>query len=120
MNDCHVPRRDHASILGKPRSAEEDVVALPLTRLTARVYDGDMLLVDGRSLAIRVSAIVVRVEDLHLVPALKEHSAIAAILSFALDLRRSAPLDMKLAISESALRPDVPGVFDYGKCASSY
>src|SRR5688572_17457767 len=118
MNDCHVPRRGHGPVLGKPWSAEEDVVALPLARLTARVHNGDMLLVNGRSLAVRVSAIVVRVQDLHLVPALKEHSAIAAILSLALDLRRSTPLDVKLDVAESALRPDVPCVFCDGKCTS--
>src|SRR5687768_1100886 len=96
MKHCHVTPRDHAAILGKPWSAEAYVVALPLTRLAARVHVGDMLLVNGRSLAIRVSAIVVRVQNLNLVPALKEHSAIAAILSFTLDLRWSAPLDVEL------------------------
>jgi hypothetical protein len=47
---------------------------------------------------------------------LKKHSTVASFLSFAFDLCRSPPLDVKLAISESALRLDVAGGPDYGEC----
>lgn len=118
MKDCHGPWRDHGSIPGKAWSAKENVEALPFTGFTARVHYRDMLLVNARRLAVRISAIVVGIEDLNLVPSLKEHSAIAAILSFALDLRGRTPLDVKLAIAKSALRQDVPGISDYGKSVS--
>ena len=86
VNDRHVAWRYYGSVLGKARSAKENVVALPLTRLAARVDHRDVLLVDARSLAVRVSAIVIGIEHLNFVPSLKKHSAISALLAFAFDL----------------------------------
>ena len=115
MNDRHVTWCHHGPILGKAGSAEENVVALPLTWFAARVDERDVLLVNARGLAVRISRIVVRVQDLNLVPSLEKDSAIRATLSFAFDLCGSAPLDVKLAIAEGALRLDVPGRLDHGK-----
>src|SRR5687767_13769068 len=112
MEDRHVGRRQHSSIFGKARSAKDNVVALPLTRFAARVHERNMILVNARSLAIRISTIVIRVQNLNHVPSLKKNSAVAAILSFAFDLHRTAPLDVKLAIPEGAFRPEVAGRFN--------
>ncbi len=115
MNDRHVTWCHDGPILGKAGSAEENVVALPLTWFAARVDEWDVLLVNARSLAVRISGIVVRIQDLNLVPSLEKDPAIGATLSFAFDSCGSAPLDVKLAIAESALRLDVAGRLDYGE-----
>lgn len=85
MNDREVRRRHHLAVLIHAWSAKENVIALPLTWFAARVHHRDVLLVNARRLSIRVSAIVVRVEDLNLVVSLKKHSAVASLLSFAFD-----------------------------------
>lgn len=109
VKNRHGARRHHCPILGKARSAEKNVVALPLSRFAARVHERDVLLVNATSLAIRISAIVVRIQHLNFVAFLKKHSAVGSTLSVTFDSRRRAPFDVKLAIAENALRLDVAG-----------
>src|SRR5438477_10327781 len=104
MNDGEVRRRHDLAIFIHSRSAKENVIALPLTRFAARVHQRDMLFVNACRLSIRVSAIVVRVEDLNLVVSLKKYAAVPSLLSFAFDFCGSAPLDVKLTITKRALR----------------
>src|SRR5262249_31589192 len=96
----------------KTRSAIENVVALPLAGLAARVHKRDVLFVKARRLSVRIRDVVVRVEHLDLVAALQEHAAVAAALAFAFDLGRRAPFDMKLAIAETPPGLDVAGALD--------
>src|SRR5206468_10703315 len=109
MNHGEVRRRYHLAIPIHARSAKENVVALPLTWFATRVHQRDVLLVNARRLSIRESAIVVGVEDLNLIVSLKKYAAVAPLLSFAFDFCGSPPLDVKLTISESALRANVAG-----------
>ena len=74
-----------------------------------------MLLVNAGRLTVGVSGIVVGIEDLSLVTPLKEHTAVAAILSVAPDLRWSPPLNVKLAVAECTLGIEVAGDFDDGE-----
>ena len=114
VNDREVRRRHHLAILTHARCAEENVIALPLTRFAARVHKRNVLFVNACRLSIRVSPVVVRVQDLNLVVSLKKYSAVASLLSVAFDLCRSPPLDVKLTIAESALRLDIARAFHNG------
>src|SRR5205823_14877804 len=98
VNDREVRRRHHLAILIHARCAEENVIALPLTWFAARVHKRDVLFVNACRLSVRVSAIVVRVEDLNLVVSLKKDSTVPSLLSFPFDLCGSPPLDVKLTI----------------------
>jgi hypothetical protein len=54
---------------------------------------------------------------LNFISPLKKYAAVAPTLSLAFDLCRGTPLNVKLAIAESALRAYVAGSFDYSETA---
>src|SRR5215211_1813825 len=59
VNNGNGAWRHYRPILAKPQRSEEDVVRLPLARFSARVHERDVLLVNARSLAVRIRSIVV-------------------------------------------------------------
>ena len=80
VHDDHVTWCHHLPIVGKAGSAEENVVALPLAWLAARVHQRDVLLVNARRLTVRISSIDIGIQDLNFVPALKKYTAVATLL----------------------------------------
>src|SRR5205823_4657410 len=99
----------------KRRCRPDNVVALPFTRLSHRVHERRVLLVDARCLTIHVRLVVVRIEDLDLVACVagtgrgEKDAAVAAGLTRSRDALRDAPLEVELIVGEATLRLDVAG-----------
>lgn len=91
------------------RSVEDDVVSLPLARRARCVHERRILAIDGGGLAISVSFVLVRIEDLNFVNSHQEHTAIASFLAFPFWRNWLIKLDVQLAIAEWLLCVDVAG-----------
>src|SRR3954465_11031641 len=67
------------------RCLKDNVVGLPLARLARGIREWWPLAVNRSELSIRIRRIIPAVENLHLIAALQEDSAVAAILTGAAD-----------------------------------
>ena len=91
---------------------EDDVVCLPHAGGTARVDERRVLRVDRRRDAVRIVALdlgirirIVRVEDLDLIHAHRDHARIAAELAvLARILKRAEPFDVELRVAKRLAR----------------
>src|SRR5512134_298326 len=82
----------------EPWRDPHDVVPLPLTRLSAGIDERRVLAVDRGGGAIRIGRVLVPVEDLNLIEAHQQHTAIAPTLALSRDRRRGGPLDVELTV----------------------
>src|SRR6266481_5955022 len=99
--DARGPQKFTGSV--ETRAVKDDVVDLPLARRSRSVHLRRKLPVNGRGLAIGISFTLIRVEHLHLVNAVQEDSAVAAILVLALWRVWLCKFNVELAIAEGVL-----------------
>src|SRR5260370_15651014 len=92
---------------------ENNVIGLPLTRPSRWIYERRPLAIDGSGLAIRVSRVVVGIQDLYFVAAHEYNPAVATRLTVPAYLGRRGPLDVQLAVAEFLFGGDVARVWDH-------
>src|SRR5262245_57474968 len=79
---------------------EDNIVSLPFAGLARRVYQRSIMSVKRSSLAVRIRLVVVGIEHLDLVAALKVNAAVPSSLAVSLHLGWSRPFYMQLHIAE--------------------
>lgn len=112
--------RTVATILLEGRGGVDNVVNVPLARFAHRVGQWDRLLVDTTRLSVHVGRVVVAIEDLNLIHALQEDTAITTQLALARDVGRYHPFDVQLEVVEFLFGLDVSFRFIDGKYAIMY
>src|SRR6266542_1477291 len=109
VEDGGSRRARELAILVEARRLPDDVVCLPLARRPRGVDERRALAVECARLPVGIGHAVVRVEDLHLVPAHQEDPAVAAVLVLAHGRRGRHELDVELAVAEALPGLDPPG-----------
>ena len=94
------------------RGREDDVVGLPLARLSRHVDQRRRLTVNGAGDAVGIDQAVVRLDDLQFVLAEEQDAAVAPVHRSAVGLRGRGPLDVQLTIAEVALGADLARLAD--------
>jgi len=100
-----------SAVLIEYRGSVDDVIDIPLARLSHGVRQRNNLLVNTSRLAIGVGLIVIVVQDLDLVLVLKENSAVAPGLARTGYILWHAPFKMELETAEALFSDYVTGGF---------
>src|ERR1035438_8647071 len=108
-----VRRRLNSAIRTKDRRHPNDVVALPLARLSGRVDQRNPLLINTPCLPVGIGPVIVGIQNLQLVAGIaaagrrQKHTAVAARLVGSGDIFGNSPFNAELVIVEEALGFDI-------------
>ena len=120
VKDSYSRRNSVGAVFIEYRSIVDDVICVPFSRLSHRIYKWCLLFVDTSSLSVCIGFILVVVENLNLISALKEYAAVTSSLAFTIDHSRCAPFDMQLEASEFLFGLNTSGVTYNGKYSVMY
>src|SRR5690348_5343462 len=86
---------------------ENDVVSLPLARFAAGINEWGCHTVKRACLSVGVSLVLVRIQNLNLIPALQVNPAVASSLPLTLNFTGRRPFNVQLDIAEFLLGNNV-------------
>ena len=109
LQNSDVSGMKQLAVGSEARSVEDDVVSLPFAGAQAGIHQWRCLRVNGTGLAIGVSLVLVRIENLELVTAHEIDAAVASALILVVRRVRLGPFDVQLTIAERLRGTDVAG-----------
>lgn len=104
VQNGHMARLEQSPFGTESRCIENDVVTLPLAGFAGGIDQRWLGLIERTGLAIEVSRVFERVENLNLVLTHQINTAVASPLAFAFDLFGSGPFNVELAVTKTLFR----------------